>query len=224
MPMGPAGLGMGGDLPQGSRKEPLPGCRAGSREGVESVAAGSRRGACLRGRPKEPGQAVARAVVGNMWPEAYLGQRQGGWTEGQREGLVACTGPGDLGREPQDTEAEVGGPRRDGNRQNKVAPAERYLPFSLVRGEPGPVQTPPSLPPSTGWGHRASRRHRFAAKCHWLSPPWVSREGGILRTGNSLLGEPLPGPRPLACPLLPGIVLSTAERDVMVQKPPEGKG
>lgn len=56
------------------------------------------------------------------------------------------------------------------------------------------------------------------------SQPWVSQEGGILTTGDILLGEPLPGPRPLACPLLPGIVLSTTDQDFMVQKPPEGKG
>lgn len=85
MPAGPAGLGMEGGQPQASRKEALPGCRAGPRQewrtqrlevSKEPAFVDGQR-ACLRGRPKEPGEAVERAVVGNMRPEAYLGAEKG---------------------------------------------------------------------------------------------------------------------------------------------------
>lgn len=109
MPAGPAGLGMEGGQPQASRKEPLPGCRAGPREERRTQ------------RPevgKEPAFVDGLRSQERPWSVLWLetcgrrpiwAGRKGGWTEGQREGLAARTGPGGLGREPQETEAERGG-------------------------------------------------------------------------------------------------------------------
>lgn len=65
-------------------------------------------------------------------------------------------------RRPREA-AEAGGPRGAGGWQGRLAPTEARIcprwaqtPFCLVRGERGPVQAPPSFPPSTGWGDRGS--------------------------------------------------------------------
>lgn len=113
-------------------------------------------------------------------------------------------------------------------------------------GQRGPIQQPSPCPtqhrpggPRFQAGIAAGQGPRSLAECRCvLSQPLYpqpgsaakSWEGGMLPNGKHELRTPAPHRSPRVLPCLPaptptpGMVLSTADQDFMVQKPPEGKG
>lgn len=237
MPVRLVGLGKGEGLPEGCRNLSL---TAGlGPERMQRTGAEASKELSLRGRCKEPEQAVGGAVVRpGCWRRIWR-QRKGGWTEGQGEGLRACAGREGIGGDPKkrrpreaaeaDVQRGVGDGRAGLFPLRPASASWAQTPFSLARGEQGPAQAPPSLPHSTGGVSEAQDNTALQLSVLGCSPqalpvpaPSQPRRDPHHRK-HSPGGAPPRAPAP-ACPLLPGIVLSTNDQDFMVQKPPEGKG
>lgn len=178
--------------------------------------------------------------------EQIKGGLQGGGLQGPRGRDEACTqAEAKCQEEPQ---------RQQGQQAQwcwgSLAPVQAFISpptpgpgVSSLSGQKSLTQQPSPSPPSTGQEDRGSRRgatgqgprslaESLCSQPLLASPAWVAKSLGrrdASQQGNMSSGHPPPllpqGPSLPPSPTpTPGMVLSTADQDFMVQKPPEGKG